>query len=236
MYKYLWLVGVVCHAYSPVQAQEQSNSLANTIEINGQAYVDVQPDLAIITASISHLSSTLKTSKERVDSVYQKSVSAMQNSGVDAKDIKGESLRAYPELVWEKQRQVKKGERVTRQLVITVRDLESYAEVVAALLFVGVSNIDNTTAGFSNPNEGRQLALGLAADNAVANAGFLAARLGRKLGTVRRIVDRSVVNQAPVYTGVQMMRAEAMDTAAVPEENFGTERVNASVFVEFELE
>jgi uncharacterized protein YggE len=125
---------------------------------------------------------------------------------------------------------------VTRQLVITVRDLESYAEVVAALLSAGVSNIDNTIAGFSKPNEGRQLALGLAADNAIANAGFLAERLGRKLGPVRRIVDRSVTNPSPVYARPQMMRAEAMDVAAVPEENFGTERINASVFVEFELE
>ena len=236
MYKYLWLVGVVCHAFLPVQAQEQSNSLANVIEINGQAHVDVQPDLAMVSASISHLSSTLKTSKERVDEIYQKSVTAMQGLGIESEDIKSESLRAYPEFAWEKQRQVKKGERVIRQLVVTVRDLDSYAEIVAALLSAGVGSIDNTTAGFSNPNEGRQLALGLAADNAVANASFLAARLGRKLGSVRRIVDRSVVSQAPVFTGVQMMRAESMDAAAVPEENFGTERVNANVFVEFELE
>jgi uncharacterized protein YggE len=232
MNKYWWMIGAVYFAGLPLQAQEQTN----IIEINGQAYVDVQPDLVIVMASISHLSSSLATSKEQVDEVYQKSVNAMQNLNIEAKDIKGESLRAYPELVWEKQRQVNKGERVTRQLVITVRNLESYAEVVAALLSAGVSNIDNTTAGFSNPNEGRQLALGLAADNAVANAGFLAARLGRELVTVKRIVDRSVANQLPVCARAQMMRAESMDAAAVPEENFGTERINASVFVEFELE
>jgi uncharacterized protein YggE len=187
-------------------------------------------------ASISHLSSSLATSKEQVDEVYQKPVNTMQKLNIEAKDIKGKSLRAYPELVWEKQRQVNKGERATRQLVITVRNLESYAEVAAALLSVGVSNIDNTTAGFSNPNEGRQLALGLAADNPAANAGFLAARLGRELFTVKRIVDRSVANQLPVYGRAQMMRAESMDAAAVPEENLGAERINASVFVEFELE
>lgn len=102
---------------------------------------------------------------------------------------------------------------MTRQLVITVRNLESYAEVAAALLSVGV-----------------------AADNPAANAGFLAARLGRELVTVKRIVDRSVANQLPVCARAQMMRAESMDAAAVPEENLGTERINASVFVEFELE
>ncbi|MDG2088546.1 MAG: hypothetical protein P8J68_07375 [Arenicellaceae bacterium] len=79
--------------------------------------------------------------------------------------------------------------------------MESYAEVAAALLSVGVIKIDNTTAGFSNLNEGHQLALGLATDNPAANAGVLAARLGRELVAVKRIVDRSVAKQPPVYAG-----------------------------------
>lgn len=46
-------------------------------------------------ASISHLSSSLATSKEQVDEVYQKPVNAMQKLNIEAKDIKdikGESL------------------------------------------------------------------------------------------------------------------------------------------------
>ncbi|MDG2088547.1 MAG: hypothetical protein P8J68_07380 [Arenicellaceae bacterium] len=67
--------------------------------------------MVILIASISHLPSSLATSKEQVDELYEKPANAMQKFNIEAKDIKGESLRAYPELVWEKQRPVNKGER-----------------------------------------------------------------------------------------------------------------------------
>ena len=99
MNRYWLLVGFAYLVCLPAQAQ--ISEAANIIEINGQAYIDVQPDLAIVTASISHLSSSLASSKEEVDNVYIKAVKAMQNLNIEAKDIKGENLRAYPELVLE---------------------------------------------------------------------------------------------------------------------------------------
>ena len=224
---------MVCLFASGACAQTEGG---DTIEVTGQAYVDVEPDLAVITTSISHLSNSLAQSKAAVDKVYTEALTRLEARGIAATDIKGEGLQAFPEYVWEDQRRIKKGERVTRRLIVTVRDLSVYAEVVSDLLEAGISNIENTAAGFAQPNEGRQQALGKAADNALENARFLAERLGRSLGQAKRIVDQSVVSQPAPYPRVAMMRAEAAGSDMAPPETFGTERINATVYIQFALQ
>lgn len=220
---------------APLAAQERTTE--DSIRITGQGYVDAAPDMATLRVNITAIAPTIDQAKNEVDERYEAAVEAVSNAGVSDEDIEGARIRAQKEYEWSNNKRLSKGERVTRFLNITVRDIELYGEILEALVGAGISAVDQTLMGFSDENALRQEALGEAADNAKSNAEFLAQRLGRRLGKVVRITDQSGTGPGPFPPQTRMMMAEAAQDQAqdAPREMFGTRRVNATITVEFEL-
>jgi uncharacterized protein YggE len=224
----LWMVAAV-----PLAAQERTTE--DSIRVTGQGFVDAAPDMATLRVNISETAPSIDQAKDEVDGRYTAAVEAVSNVGVPDEGIEGTQIRAQKEYEWSNNKRLYKGERVTRFLTITVRDIQLYGEVLEALVDAGISAVDQTVMGFSDENALRQEALGVAADNARSNANFLAERLGRRLGKVVRITDQSGAGPGPIPPQPRMMMAEAAQEQGPPREMFGTRRVNASITVEFEL-
>ena len=228
----LCMLGLSLH---PSWAQERTTD--DSIRVTGQGFVDAAPDMAKLRVNISATAPSIDAAKDEVDKRYQVAVEAVSAVGVPDEGIEGASVRAQKEYEWSNNKRLYKGERVTRFLNITLRNVDLYGEVLDALVGAGISAVDQTTMGFSDENVLKQQALGVAADNAKSNAAFLAERLGRKLGKVVRITDQSGAGPGPFPPQPRMMMAEASraQDEPPPREMFGTRRVNASIIVEFEL-
>lgn len=219
----------------PLADAQQATTL-DRIRITGHGFIDAAPDLATLRTSISATAPTIEEARADVDSRYARAVETVTGAGVPEADIDGAGVRVQKEYEWSDNRRLYKGERMTRTLVIKVRDTSIYADVLSALVDSGITAIDQTTMGFSDENALRQTALGIAADNARGNAEFLAERLGRSLGKVVSITDQSGPPPGPYPPQPVMMRAaEAASDAPPVREMFGTRRVNATIIVEFEL-
>ena len=221
-------------ATTALSAQEHTTE--DRIRVTGQGHVDAVPDLATLRASITAVAPTVEEAKERVDQRYEAAATALDDVGIPDNDIDGVTVRVQKEYEWSNNKRLYKGERMTRILNIKVRDIALYGEVLESLVGAGISAVDQTTMGFSDENAARQIALGMAADNARSNAEFLADRLGRRLGKVIMITDQSGPGSGPVAMQPRMMMAaEAAGDQAQPRELVGTRRVNAALVVEFEL-
>jgi len=127
------------------------------------------------------------------------------------------------------------GEQVTRNLNITVNDLDKVSALMQALVENKVSTIDGLNAGFQNRRELVKQALGLATDDAKDKAAFLAEQLDRGLGDTLEITEQ---NSAPMLRrqNIEMRSKSMMADSAPPAEMFGTQTINASVIVRFKLD
>jgi uncharacterized protein YggE len=237
MSKFSWMIsGWILLAMAVTPAASQERTTDDSILVTGQGFVDAEPDMAKLRVNITATAPSIDDAKSQVDNRYRAAVEALTAVGVPDEDIEGTGLRAQKEYEWSDNKRLYKGERVIRFLNITLRDINLYGEVLDALVEAGISAVDQTTMGFSDENALRQGALGVAADNAKANADFLARRLGRKLGKVVRITDQSGAGPGPFPPQPRMMMAEASSQdQGPPREMFGTRRVNATITVEFEL-
>lgn len=223
-------------AMAPLLSMAQEHTTEDRIRVTGQGHVDAVPDLATLRVSISAVAPSVEEAKDEVDGRYEAAVEAITGVGIPEQDIDGAAVRVQKEYEWSNNRRLYKGERMTRVLNIKVRDTGLYGQTLEALVGAGISAVDQTSMGFSDENAPRQAALGIAADNARANAEFLAKRLGRRLGKVVMITDQSGPGPGPVPMQPRMMMAaEAAADTAPPREMIGTRRVTASIVVEFEL-
>lgn len=226
----IWLVAfsVPACAHEPVAEQDH-------ISVVGVGEIEQEPDQAIVNVSINAKQPNLPEAKRLADDKYRKVLAVLNNLAIDEKHIKATRVSAQPEYEWSNNKQIYKGERVSRSLAITVNDLGKVSPLMQALVENGVSTIDAINTGFQDPKALQQKALAAAADDAKTKAKFLAERLGRSLGSAYLISENNNRQQPvgrPQYS--PMARSVSADQAP-PAEMFGTQKVSATVNVSFNL-
>lgn len=215
-------------AHEPVPEQDH-------ISVVGVGEIEQEPDQAIVNVSINAKQPTLPEAKKVADEKYRSVLAVLKKMAIDKKHIKATRISAQPEYEWSNNKQIYKGERVSRSLAITVNDLEKVSPLMQALVENGVSTIDGMNTGFKDPKALQEKAMAAAADDAKAKAKFLAERLGRNLGSAYLISEHN--NSQPLVRRPQpsMMARSMSAEQAPPPEMFGTQKVSATVNVSFNL-
>lgn len=222
------LFGSTASAHDMVQEQDH-------ISVVGVGEVELEPDQATMNISITAKEATLPEAKKVADERYKSVLSVILDAGIDKKHVKATRISAQPQYEWQHNKQVYKGELVSRSLSIVINDLDLVSPLMQALVENGVSTIDGVSTGFQNSKLLQTQALKAAAEDAKSKAKFLAEQLGRKLGAAYLITEHNADAPEMVNRDRGMMASAMKSNDLPPPEMFGTQKVRAQINVSFNL-
>ncbi|MBR2520087.1 MAG: SIMPL domain-containing protein [Selenomonadaceae bacterium] len=205
-----------------------------TISVNGEGFVEVAPDRAIISLGVV----TRDKNSAAVQSANAKAANSVINSivalGIERKNISTGNYSFYPTYKHsDNGRSEITGYEATNSVTIIVDDLNLVGKIIDAALSHGANRVDNLNFGLRDKNSARDEALKLAILDARHTAEVAAAALGKTIVGVRNVM----INSSSVSSPRNAKLARAMEdsiNAETPIES-GTVQCSASVHVEFEI-
>lgn len=173
-------VGLLLSIALPLSA----NPLPNQphVYVEGSAELSVEPDTMSFSLSIAHTDLELAKAKAEVDARSRLLIDTAKKLGIKTDDIATTALNVRPEYDYNDGKRELKGNVVSRQVDITLRDLAKYPEVMKAFVDAKITETINTqltVADIKKVEEKVQLA---AMSDARARAARLAETQGRSLG------------------------------------------------------
>lgn len=215
-----------------VQAQEQKNQVPQ-ISVTGEGKVKIVPDQAVVTVGFQNSGKDAKEVKTLNDEVVDKVIKFLKKSGIPATDYKTSNVSLYKGYDYEKK---KSNFQASQTLIITLKDLSKYDEIMMGLNDAGVNSINGVEFKSSKIDDYERDARKKAIQNAKQKAQDYVSVLGQKVGKALLITDnsQSYIPQ-PMYKGnVMAMSADGgaqRETLAV-----GELEINTNVSVTFALE
>lgn len=199
------------------------------IAVNASGWVEALPDMLTLDVSVRATGKDVTELQGQVERTTRQVVSAARELGVEEGDIDSSSISIQPEYDWQNNRRIYRGQAVQRTISVTLRNLERYGELVAAMSRYPLHSVGQPRLGHADL-EALQLA---ALDNALARGRVKAERIARgvgaELGDVVQVEEHGSAVPAPA---TRVMAAEA---AMSPEIDFGKRRITASVSMRFGL-
>lgn len=219
-------------------AHDETAQVQDSVTVIGNGFIDAEPDMLNLQIEFFATKPTLKEAKTEVDQRYKEALNTIKKYNVADTDIKLTRINSQAEYAWNKQERIFKGYRVSRNLQISIRQIEVYPELLQSLVNAGISNINNAIPRFADDSAINEKALEVAVISAKRKALALAKQFDRKLGQVAFVSEGTVSSLRP-----QLFKAESRGLAmqadnsqAAPPAMFGTQRINATVTVVYRLQ
>ncbi len=171
------------------------------IVVNGYGVVEQVPDIIKVSFEVSAVKESFAAAKEAVDTIIGKAIAAAKAQGIKADDINASRINAAPQYEWQNKNRVYKGERISRQVELTLTEAERYNALVDGLLTAGISRLQPVKLDFSEREALENKALTLALDDAKSQAQAMAKHLGTKVKAVFQIAP---VDQGRRYERMAM--------------------------------
>lgn len=207
------------------------------VQVSGHGELQVAPDMAFLSISIEHTDASADSARAEVEARTAKVLQAARESGIADKDIEAPSVSVVPEYDCSSSSfssgpctRKLTGQRVSRSVTLTIRDLARYGELVEALFKAGVTDLGDLQMDRSDRRALEQKARALAVADAHDKAAGLAQSAGVTLGPVYSISEQgSGFSPRPM-----MARMNALATSAAadnPEYLNGKIDISADVTV-----
>lgn len=183
------------------------------IHVSGTGVAYGEPDTAVLDLGVSTVADDVKTAMAQADEVMNAVREAVQAAGVAAEDIVTTGLH-----VWRDERTDRDGNptatrfQVRHTYQLTVRDIDSVGDVLAAAVEAGANEVGGITFTLSDPAALAEEARTLALQDARARAESLAAGAGVELGAPVAISEHSPMPFAS-YRQAAVMAAESSSVA-----------------------
>lgn len=209
------------------------------ISVTGEGKVEAAPDIAMLTFGVQtgrqpDAEQAMAMLTEDMNAIIE----AIQEAGIEEKDIATQYLNLNPAYDWIDGRQVERGFEASQSLQVKVRDLDKISEI----LDIAVSNGANQSGGVSftidEPAELQAEAREEAIQDAEAKAQKLADQLGVRLGSIRSFNEGySGTPPMPYYDqrAVMMDSAESGGATMAPKIPTGEQEVNVTVSITYEI-
>lgn len=193
----------------PVLADQPAPQLA----VSAEGFVEATPDVVVIDVTVSHTADSLSAAKQQADEVSNAVIRAANLHGIKDDDLQASKIHAAPEYDWQEGKRVLRGQRITRQFQLTLRDTDRYAALVQALADASVTELNGIRMEFSEQEKLAAEALAKAITNARAKARSMAAAFDVKLGTVLNASERGT-GAPPVHYEMRADFAKAQSAAS----------------------
>ncbi len=215
-------------------------SMSKTITGNGQASIDVAPDLVKVYFNAETSGATSQEAKDKNSEIVDNMITALVKDGFERKDIQTQGFNIYPDYSWDNGKQTLKGYKATHSIVVQLSTAQTdkigkvIDDGVDAGALISYINFELST---EKQNEYKAQAIKLAAEDARIKAQALADGLGKELGSLVSVSDNNFDYRPwPMYAAADSGGASvAMAKEAATNIQPGTEQVTASVTAVFKI-
>ena len=216
-----------------VGALFSANIAAQSLSVEGTGTVEIEPEYAQMSASVSHTADTASEAQAIVDRVMSRMLAGVDELPVAEYSIDAGQIRIQPRYRWNPRLETQEfqGYEATRALGFKLTSLESLGEALQMLSEQGATSIDAPQYGSSQTGAARSRALALAFADAKADAETLAKAAGLALGPPDNISTGP--QRAPVFRTMNRAAPAAMSAEVASRYEPGQLSVSASVSVVF---
>jgi uncharacterized protein YggE len=196
---------------SPVQAAELSFAHIETV---GTSTIEAAADMAIINVQVSIEAASAKAAKDKADEAVSQFMQRLLKAGVDKKHIQSANLQLNPQYMYVQNEPRKlTGYNASRQMTITVIDLNSLNELLDSALVEGINNVNNIELKSSQEAKIIAQARQAAIDDAKQKAQSLTKGFGEQIAGVWQVrYFPQQANQPEMYRASMKMNADVAQT------------------------
>lgn len=209
-------------------------SITSGINVSGQGKVTGKPDTMTVSLGISLLRPTVDAATAEAAALATAIINALKGAGVAEADIQTANYSIYPEYDWSGEQQRLLGYRVSNEVRVKIRNLETAGATIDAATTAGgdATVVNNLAFSIEDNAELLQMARTAAWGDAEGKARQLAQLAGLELGSAISITESISYDTPPIYYERAMAAAE--DGAATPIEA-GTQDVIVNIQVTFRI-
>jgi hypothetical protein len=209
-------------------------SITSGINVSGQGKVTGKPDTLTVNLGISLLRPSVDTATADAAALAAAIINALKGAGVVEADIQTANYSIYPEYDWSGEQQRLLGYRVSNEVRVKIRNLETAGATIDAATAAGgdATVVNNLAFSIEDNAELLQMARTAAWGDAEGKARQLAQLAGLTLGSAISITESISYETPPIY--YERAMAAAQDGAATPIES-GTQDVIVNIQVTFRI-
>ncbi|MCU0280435.1 MAG: SIMPL domain-containing protein [Acidimicrobiia bacterium] len=209
-------------------------SITSGINVSGQGKVTGKPDTLTVNLGISLLRPSVDAATADAAALAAAIINALKGAGVAEADIQTANYSIYPEYDWSGEQQRLLGYRVSNEVRVKIRSLETAGATIDAATAAGgdATVVNNLAFSIEDNAELLQMARTAAWGDAEGKARQLAQLAGLELGSAISITESISYETPPIYYERAMAAAE--DGAATPIES-GTQDVIVNIQVTFRI-
>jgi len=202
---------------APTDGSESQGPATRTLSVNASGKAFLSPDIAYVNIGVHTEDKNAEEAMAANNSRSLKVIEAIQDLGVDEKDIQTSNFSIYPQQEYDANGKPT-GEInyiVDNTVHVTVRDLEKIGELLDASVKAGANTINNIQFDVADKSKALSEARQAAVEAARAKASELAEAAGVTLGEVQTINESSNDYPGPLYS-MRSGVSTAQEAAAAP--------------------
>ena len=177
------ILASLCLAPPAAVADEQPRTLST----QGQGEIKVAADQALVRMQVDTVHRSAGDAKVEVDRRVNALLAALAKLDIPRKDIVASNLRLQPNFDYQQSKPVFTGYNASRDVVVTLRDLDRLNDLLDAAVGSGINQISQIALESSNADVHREEARAMAIADSKAKAELLARAYGAELGPIHTI-------------------------------------------------
>ncbi len=195
----------------------QKDKESNTINVQGNSELTVEPDEAEVWVGASFVKETAKEAQDSINKVINDIVDGLRYKGFRESDMETTQLNLREEFSWDSGTRESVGWRATQTLKVRTTDMTKVGEIVDIAVENGANQINNINFGLSKERdqEYKKQALAEATRNAKDKAETIAESLGVRLGSIKTVTESSYHYMPYRYAMAEMAGDSAVQEAAM---------------------
>lgn len=222
----LIVIGVLGAIYLTNGRLGQTTDYGNTISATGNSQMSVDPDTVIVYLNIETKNVSADRAKDANTEITNDVLDALEDLGIDKKDIQTQNYQIYPEYDWATNTQELKGYVVTNSIKVILKDFSLVGNVVDESVDNGaLVNYISFELSNAKMNEYKTDAISDASKDAKSKAEAIAAGVDKQLGKLVS-VSASDYSYQPYYFYERM--SDSVGGVAVSEAKDAAANINPS--------
>jgi uncharacterized protein YggE len=199
-----------------------SQDSLKVLSVTGTGNLDVAPDQAKLALGVMAERQTAKGAQEALAENLSKVISALEQEGVEAKDIRTSNLNLEPVYYYGSNQPPKlTGYRASSNIVVTTSKLDSTGDLLDLAVQSGANTVQGVTFTLKDQEAAKKEAIDKALEDARNKADQVASKTGVKIKETKSVtvLDHSPGSPYPVdynYSRARGFEKLAADTATVP--------------------
>jgi uncharacterized protein YggE len=220
------------------EARIAEGTLRDTISVRGEGKMDIKPDIALISFSVTKESRSIAKAQEENGRTMNKIIENLKNLKIKEADLKTANYSIYPRYEYNREtgKRTLAGYEVRQNIEVKIRDFSKIGQAIQESAKLGANQIGGLNFTIDDETKAKSNVRAKAISDAKLRAKILAKQLGIKLGDIIDFHESG--GYVPVYRAQSMdMGGGAKEESVVPmpEIEPGTNEIRVNVELVYEI-